>query len=208
MTRSPRQPALLLIGPTGVGKTPLGIVAETEGYRGNRCRHFDFGATLRRVDAAGTPVGSLTQADIRFIHKVLTEGALLENETFYIAAELLRDAIAGANLGPDAYVLLNGLPRHVDQARDIDALVRIERVLHLVCTPDTVYERIRLDSGGDRAERTDDTPEAISRKLATFETRTRPLIDYYRSHHIPVIDITVTTTSAPAAIWNTFCNPE
>jgi adenylate kinase len=197
-------PALLLVGPTGVGKTPLGEYAEAHGFCGKRCTHFDFGAALRRVDRGGNPVGALTADDVSFIHKVLTEGALLEDETFYIASELLKAHVATAELGPDDYVLLNGLPRHVGQARDVDAIVRVQRVLHLHCTPEVVHDRIVLNSGGDRAERIDDAPEAVARKLAIFEERTRPLVDHYRVLDIPVTDIEITTASNPATIWQQF----
>jgi adenylate kinase len=198
------QPALLLIGPTGVGKTPLGEYAEKHGVHGQRCAHFDFGAALRQADSAETPTGALTPGDVKFIHKVLNEGALLEDETFYIAAELLRAHVAAAKLGPDDYVLLNGLPRHVGQARDIDAIARVERVLYLHCDAETVYKRIRQNSGGDRTERNDDAPEAIARKLAIFEERTLPLANHYRSLGTPVFDIGITTTSDPASIWTQF----
>jgi adenylate kinase len=135
---------------------------------------------------------------------VLTEGALLENETFYIAAELLNAHIADSQITRDDYVLLNGLPRHVDQANAVDAIIRVVHVLNLKCSPAVVYERIGLNSGGDRAVRTDDAPEAIARKLAIFETRTQPLIDHYRNQGIPVTDIEVGVQTAPAAIWQQF----
>ncbi len=195
---------MLLIGPTGVGKTPLGEYAEQHGYGGKRCIHFDFGAALRSVHASGQPVGALSQDDVTFIHKVLTEGALLENETFYIAAELLQAHIEAAHLGPDDYVLLNGLPRHVDQARDVDTIASVKHVLHLHCTPDVVYARIQQNSGGDRTERTDDAPEAVARKLAIFEQRTRPLIDHYRDLGIPVTTVEITPQTTPATIWAQF----
>lgn len=198
------QNAILLIGPTGVGKTPLGEYAEQHGYRGQRCAHFDFGAALRNVDATAEPIGELTAADVTFIHKVLTEGALLENETFYIASELLQAHIAAAGLGARDFVLLNGLPRHVDQARDVDTIASVKHVLHLHATPDIVHARINANSGGDRTERTDDAPEAVVRKLAIFEERTRPLIDHYRELGIPVTTVDITTQTTPTTIWTTF----
>ena len=198
------RPALLLIGPTGVGKTPLGEYAEIHGFAGKQCTHFDFGAALRSVDESGVPVGTLSPDDVTFIHRVLTEGALLEDNTFYIASELLRAHIEAAGFGEGDYVLLNGLPRHVGQARDVDSIATVERVLHLHCTPEVVHARIRQNSGGDRSERTDDAPEAVVRKLAIFEERTRPLVDHYRGLGIPVADVEVTTESNPATIWNRF----
>ncbi len=41
--------AILLLGPTGSGKTPLGQALEKKGLAGRRCVHFDFGANLREI---------------------------------------------------------------------------------------------------------------------------------------------------------------
>ncbi|MDW7761659.1 MAG: hypothetical protein SCM96_13625 [Acidobacteriota bacterium] len=49
-------PAVLILGPTGSGKTPLGRELETRGHAGRRCRHFDFGAEMRAL--AGGPQDS------------------------------------------------------------------------------------------------------------------------------------------------------
>jgi len=103
--------ALLLIGPTGSGKTPLGNRLEAQGL----ARHFDFGAQLR----AGT---GLNAAEKEFVREVLATGALLENETFYIAEKILRAFMAGHE---DELLVLNGLPRHVGQAVALELLVNV-----------------------------------------------------------------------------------
>ena len=46
--------AILLLGPTGSGKSPLGDELEANGLNGRRCLHFDFGRRLRRA-AEGRP---------------------------------------------------------------------------------------------------------------------------------------------------------
>ena len=50
--------ALLLIGPTGSGKTPLGELLERSGLWGRPCRHFDFGERMRRI-ALQSAVGGM-----------------------------------------------------------------------------------------------------------------------------------------------------
>ena len=45
--------AVLLLGPTGAGKSPLGDWLEARGLWGRPCHHFDFGANLRAIVAAG-----------------------------------------------------------------------------------------------------------------------------------------------------------
>ncbi len=41
--------SILLLGPTGAGKSPLGNQMEQNGIRGKRCFHFDFGHELRSI---------------------------------------------------------------------------------------------------------------------------------------------------------------
>jgi adenylate kinase family enzyme len=48
-----RPSAVLLIGPTGVGKTPLGDLLDREGMWNRRCCHFDFGERMRQIVAGG-----------------------------------------------------------------------------------------------------------------------------------------------------------
>ena len=44
-----RRRAIVLLGPTGSGKTPLGDLIERCGLWGAPCLHFDFGACLRSI---------------------------------------------------------------------------------------------------------------------------------------------------------------
>jgi adenylate kinase family enzyme len=48
---SERHHAMLLLGPTGSGKTPLGRQIERRGLGGQMFVHFDFGENLRRIVA-------------------------------------------------------------------------------------------------------------------------------------------------------------
>ena len=79
---------LLLVGPTGSGKTPLGDLLQEKGLWDKRCVHFDFGANLRKI--AETPAGSsfFTNGKIDIITHSLSTGVLLENENFHIAEKI------------------------------------------------------------------------------------------------------------------------
>ncbi len=189
-----RQPtaldALLLLGPTGAGKTPLGDWLEAHGLRGRRCHHFDFGANLRTVVAAGIS-GRFSAGEIQFLRSVLEQGALLENESFYLAAKILDDFIARRGVRPGDWLVLNGLPRHAGQAQALEQRLRVVAVVQLECHADVIRERLRRDSGGDRAARTDDTAELVAHKLAIYEARTRPLVAFYRERGARAIGIPV-----------------
>jgi adenylate kinase len=194
------QRAILLLGPTGSGKTPLGETLEAQGLRGRRCVHFDFGWHLREV-AAGRGIASRLAADeVRAIRQVLRAGRLLERETFYLAARVLESFIAARNPASDAWIVLNGLPRHVGQAADVDRLLAVRMVVALDCPAAVVHARIRADSGGDRGGRIDDAPADIVRKLDIFRDRTLPLVDHYSSHAIPVVRVAVRQNTLPAEI--------
>ena len=69
---------------------------------------------------------------------------------------------------PRTCILLNGLPRHIGQATAMEAVLEIRAVIHLRCSPETVFARIDADTGGDRAGRVDDDLEAVAEKLAIF----------------------------------------
>lgn len=191
----PDKEALLLLGPTGSGKTPLGDAMERTGFRGRRCVHFDFGRELRRTADSTAP--PLSEAEAETVRVALRTNALLENGQFAIASKILTAFIAERKVGPGDLVVLNGLPRHASQARDLGALVEVDEVIYLSCTADTALARIRSDIAGDRAGRTDDGPGSVVRKCAMFETRTRPLIEHYRSRGaiVRTIDVTATATT-------------
>ena len=84
-----KYPAILLLGPTGSGKPPFGAYLEKHGLSGRRCFHFDFGEQLRRIGEHRITPAYCSEDDIVYIKKVLKEGVLLENETFYIAKNVL-----------------------------------------------------------------------------------------------------------------------
>jgi len=184
-----RARALLLVGPTGSGKSPVGMLLEG---LGPFC-HFDFGAELR---AAAEGRRGLQPEDVAFVRHLLDDQLLLPDESFDIALGLLGDFLARRRFDPRRqWLVLNGLPRHVGQARDIAPLVAISHVFVLECDQATILERVRRrvrGDGLDHSARPDDTPGAVARKLAIYEAETLPLVAHYRSlrgvavHHLRV----------------------
>jgi len=191
-----RHQAVLIVGPTGSGKTPLGRLLEEHGLWGRPCRHFDFGSQLRRAAENGGADAGLTADELDVVRDVLDRAALLENEHFHIAAKILRSFIAAEPSGA-GMVVLNGLPRHIGQARDIDAIVDIVLVVYLSCPHHIGMARIQTDAGGDRYDRIDDRAESVIRKQQRFQRRTAPLIDRYRKLGATTrkFNVTVDTTA-------------
>jgi len=163
--------------------------------------HFDFGAQLRRIAAGEFPEGRFSHSEAAMVRGVLHAGTLLENEDFSLAERIFREFRNERAPSPETCVVLNGLPRHVDQAAAMDALVDVRTVLALRCTSDTAIQRIRSNVAGDRAGRTDDDEEMVRAKLALFHERTTPLVEHYRERDVPIRKIVVTATMTPDDIW-------
>jgi adenylate kinase len=191
----------LLVGPTGSGKTPLGHLFEEKGLGSRRCRHFDFGAELRAVAAGPEGTADLAAAQIQVIRESLSSGALLEDRDFPIALGVLRAFVRRAGFGGDDRLVLNGLPRHVGQARLMEDAVRMIAVASLEAAPEVVRERIRLNTAGDRLERPDDDLRAIRKRLVIFRMRTLPLVDYYENREVPVFRLSVGTRTTAGEMY-------
>ena len=184
-----RHSAILLLGPTGSGKTPLGALLERRVLWGLPCLHFDFGHELRQSVREDREV--LNGDEKELVARMLRTGALLEDEHFPIALKILNEFLTSHNADKSTLIILNGLPRHAGQAEHMKEVVRMLAVVSLECTPEAVFQRIRTNAGGDRESRADDSLEEVKHKLELFHRRTAPLIEYYRSRHVGIISIEV-----------------
>ena len=198
----PPRVAAILLGPTGSGKTPLGEMLAARGFRGTPCVHFDFGENLRQAVVRNQPDGTVSAADIEFLKRVLRTGALLEDSDFPVAERILRSFLASAALERHTIVVMNGLPRHIGQARSLASILDPQIVLLLKCSPQTVVARITANTGGDRAHRVDDDLPAITQKLQIFAERTRPLVEYYRAAGATIQELEVTSSMTAEQMWS------
>ncbi len=163
--------------------------------------HFDFGCRLRKIVAGELPDASIRGEDVALIGRLLETGGLLEHEHFPLAEQILRSFLAERAADRQTCVVLNGLPRHLDQANAVEAIVDISTVISLRCTQETVLRRVFSDVGGDRRERFDDNPELVVARLIQFHERTAPLLQHYRSIDVPVRQIVVTAAMTADEIW-------
>lgn len=179
---------LLLVGPTGAGKTPLGRVLEERGFQGARVHHFDFGEELRKIASNQTKV-SQDVADL--VRTILAEGRLLTPEEYFIFLETLNEFIGRRRYKEGEFIVLNGFPRDLKQAEFIEGHLDIVCVINLSVTFEVLYYRLKHDPAGDRKGRTDDNPQLVAKKLAWFFERNIPLVDYYKRKGAKVLEIVV-----------------
>ncbi|WP_227133704.1 adenylate kinase [Halorubellus salinus] len=143
------------------------------------------------------------------------------------AGDLVPDAVVNAIVEEalstaDGYVL-DGYPRNLEQAEELEDMTDLDVILHLdvsrgelvdrltgrrVCDdcgtnyhvefdqPET--EGVCDDCGGDLVQREDDQPESVENRLDVFDDNTQPVIDHYSDRDDFVA---VDGERAPDAVW-------
>jgi adenylate kinase family enzyme len=77
-------------------------------------------------------------------------------------------------------------------------------VIELRCSPETVLERIHLNTGGDRADRRDDDESLCGRNSKLFSERTAPLVAHYRAKGARVSAIDIDAMTTPEDVWRQY----
>jgi adenylate kinase len=163
---------LILLGPPGAGK----------GTQAQRLVHkhgiiqLSTGEMLRAAVAAQTPVG-LQAKDI------MASGSLVPDE---IVIGIISDRLDQPDMKNG--FILDGFPRTVPQAAALDELlkkkhIKLDAVVELRVNESALLNRVETRVAEMRARgeevRIDDTPEVLSKRLASYRSLTEPLIHYY-----------------------------
>ncbi len=163
---------LILLGPPGAGKG-------TQAQRLVQKHHIiqlSTGEMLRSAVAAGTPIG-LQAKDI------MASGALVPDE---VVVGIISDRLDQPDMKNG--FILDGFPRTVPQAAALDELlkkkhIKLDAVIELRVNESALLNRVENRVAEMRARgeevRIDDTPEVLSKRLASYRTLTEPLIHYY-----------------------------
>jgi adenylate kinase len=182
-------PRILILGPPGAGKgTQSSNIAEAYGVE-----HVTTGDALRANK-------DMDISDMDTEHD--TPRAYME------AGDLVPDAVVNAIVeealsSADGFVL-DGYPRNIEQAEELEDMTDLDVLLSVDVSRDELVDRLtgrRVcddcgtnyhvefdqpeeegvcdDCGGALIQRDDDTEEAVENRLDVFEEETAPVIEYY-----------------------------
>jgi adenylate kinase len=163
---------LILLGPPGAGKgTQAQRLVQKYGIV-----QLSTGEMLRAAVAAQTSVG-LQAKDI------MASGALVPDE---IVIGIISDRLDQPDMQNG--FILDGFPRTVPQAAALDELLKkkhmkLDAVIELRVNESALLNRVEtrvaeMQARGEEV-RIDDTPEVLSKRLASYRSQTEPLIHYY-----------------------------
>jgi adenylate kinase len=159
---------LLLLGPQGSGKgTQAKRISAEYGIP-----HIATGDILRDEMARETELGLQ-------VKPVYDAGKLVPDQ---LMIAIIRDRLSRGDTLPG--FILDGFPRTMAQAQALDdTLAEIGRELTIVLElqVDDHVARERILRRAPEEGRSDDTPEAIDRRLALYYEKTAPLVAYYRA---------------------------
>lgn len=164
---------LILLGPSGCGKgTQAKLLAEKY-----HLPTFSTGEIIRQEGAAGTLEGK--------------EALEYANKGIWAPDELVFRMLKKHLEKPEAKdgFILDGYPRTVAQAQILaDYLTtrgqKVDKVFSLETSDEVAIARIDGRKAHDAAikggVRTDETPEAVAKRLASFRESVAPVLDFYR----------------------------
>jgi len=169
-----------MLGPPGSGKGTQGALLS----EGAKLPRVSTGDVLRNAVESGTPLGLEAKG-------YMDRGLLVPDE---VIVALIEEVLALPEA--EGGVIMDGFPRTVAQAETIGELLdtrgsAVDRVLSIEVPEEELVRRMlgRATEEG----RSDDTPEAIQRRLEVYREQTEPLVSYYRERGV-LVDVDGTGT--------------
>ncbi|MBO5926898.1 MAG: adenylate kinase [Clostridia bacterium] len=177
---------IILLGAPGAGKgTQAKRLAEKYGIP-----HVSTGDIFRENIKKETPIGVVAKSYI-------DKGQLVPDE---VTVEIVKQRLQEKD-AENGY-LLDGFPRNIFQAKELDKFSKIEKVIDINVDLNKLLERITgrrvcgkcgesyhvtmlngsttcSHCGGELIGRPDDNEETVKSRLNVYEKQTAPLIEYY-----------------------------
>jgi adenylate kinase len=168
---------VLLLGPQGSGKgTQARLISKTYGIP-----QVATGDMARELRELNSPLG-------REVKEIYDRGELLSDD---LIVRMIRDRLSRGDTIPG--FILDGFPRNLAQAEALDELLaELDRDLDVVFelqVPDREVLLQRMLKRAAEEQRSDDTPEAITRRLEVYDRETAPLVEHYRTKQANVVGI-------------------
>lgn len=166
-----RYKSVLFFGAPGTGKGTQGaILGRVPGFF-----HLSTGDMFRGLDK---------ESDLgKEFLKYSTQGLLVPDEfTVRLWEQHMQELVDSGDFDPSIHLLiLDGIPRTVQQAGMMDSRIEVLKVVHLSCADDEqMVDRLikRAKSSG----RPDDAKEdVVRRRLEVYRAETKPVLDHYSS---------------------------
>jgi adenylate kinase len=175
-----RRPAFLILGAPGSGKGTQGKILGTI----PRFFHCACGDVFRSLDTRT----ALGQQFVSFSSR----GELVPDSLTIDLWRAQMDNWAQSHIyKPDIdFLVLDGIPRNVAQAKIIETFIEIHQVFHLSC-PDRAELARRMRKRALKDNRMDDASDrVISQRIATYEAETKPILEFYSDSLVTEIDAT------------------
>ena len=169
---------VLFFGAPGAGKGTQGeLIGNVPGFF-----HMSTGDMFRSLDRE-SELGKTFES-------YSSKGELVPDElTIQLWQQYMNERIADGSFDPkNTLLILDGLPRTVDQAKVIEPLIDVLAVVHLNARDqEAMVERLR--ERAIKQQRVDDAKEEVVRnRLSVYENETRPVLDYYDASLIHDVD--------------------
>ena len=183
----------LLLGAPGSGKGTQGrIMGEIPGFH-----HLACGDVFRAANR-DSEFG-------RAFLKYSSHGQLVPDDTTIgLWSQHLQAVEQAGKFRPQTdFLVLDGIPRNVHQAKMMAPRLDIWRIFHLECEDrGKIYERLRRRA--QQENRADDaTDEVIARRLKVYEDETKPVLDFYGSSLITSLNAAMRPYQVLREILNT-----
>jgi adenylate kinase len=192
---------LVILGPQGSGKgTQSEMVAQKY-----EAEHFDTGKLLRQISKTDTPLG-------KEIHEIVIEKKELVPSK--ILREILHLRLN--DLQREQSIVFDGVPRNTEQARYFEEALqefgrKLDKVFFINISEEESIKRISKrwickkcrkilimgkdiknhsevcpKCGNEIAQRADDTPEGVKKRLGIYQKETIPVLDFFKKEGLLV----------------------
>jgi len=175
--KTQRYKTILLFGAPGSGKGTQGkILGSIPGFF-----HSSTGDIFRSLDLQ-SPTG-------RTVWEYVSKGKLVPDQ---LTINIWKQYLQGMELinqfhSETEIIVLDGLPRSVEQAKILEDTLDVLKVIHLVADQAKMVERLRRRAL--KENRVDDaSDEVIGRRFEIYKKETKPVLEYYPAEKVVMIE--------------------